>query len=45
MRLFKTIIKIALAFLVFGAAASLFISSTKEQYITFNDDENDLDLY
>ena len=45
MKLFKIIAKIALVFLAFGAAASLFISNTKEQYITFNDEENDLDLY
>lgn len=36
--------KLALAFLTFGALASLYLSSTKEEYITF-EQEDDLDLY
>ena len=37
-------IKLALAFLTFGALASLYINKNKEEYITF-EQENDLDLY
>ena len=37
-------VKIALAFLAFGARASLYLNKNKEEYITFEQD-NDLDLY
>ena len=43
MKFFKLIIKIALAFLTFGALASLYLSKNKEEYITI--DKNDLNLY
>ena len=36
--------KLALAFLTFGTIASLYLSSKKEEYITFEQDD-DLNLY
>ena len=44
MKFLGTLLKLALAFLTFGAAASLWLSRNKEEYITFEKD-NDLDLY
>ena len=44
MKFLGTLLKIALAFLTFGAIASLYLSKNKEEYISF-DHENDLDLY
>ncbi len=44
MKFLGTLIKMALAFLTFGALASLWLSKNKEEYITFEKD-NDLDLY
>ena len=43
MNFFKLILKLFAAFLVFGAAASLYLSKNKEEYISF--EQNDLDLY
>lgn len=45
MKLLKFIIKLLLAFLAFGAIASLILEHTKEEYVTFNKNGNDLDLY
>lgn len=44
MKFFKFLTKLAVAFLAFGALASLWLSRNKEEYITF-DSDNDLDLY
>ena len=44
MKLLGLLVKLALAFLAFGAAASLYLNKNKEEYITF-EQENDLDLY
>ena len=44
MKILGFFIKLALAFLTFGALASLCINKNKEEYITF-EQENDLDLY
>ena len=44
MKLLGLLLKLALAFLAFGAAASLYLNKNKEEYITF-EQENDLDLY
>ena len=44
MKFLGTLIKLALAFLTFGALASLWLSKNKEEYITFEKD-NELDLY
>lgn len=43
MKLIKLLIKLALAFLTFGALASLYLSKNKEEYISI--EHNDLDLY
>ena len=43
MKFLGTLLKLALAFLTFGAVASLYLSKNKEEYISF--DQNDLDLY
>ncbi|MEG1049153.1 MAG: hypothetical protein RSE24_01280 [Oscillospiraceae bacterium] len=45
MKLLKLLAKFALAFLAFGAVASLVLEHSKEKYITFENDENDLELY
>lgn len=44
MKILGFFIKLALAFLTFGALASLYINKNKEEYITF-EQESDLDLY
>ena len=44
MKILGFFIKLALALLTFGALASLYINKNKEEYITF-EQENDLDLY
>lgn len=44
MKILGFFIKLALAFLAFGALASLYLNKNKEEYITFEQD-NDLDLY
>ncbi len=44
MKFFGFLAKLAVAFLAFGALASLYLSRNKEEYITFEND-NDLDLY
>lgn len=44
MKFFSFLAKLAVAFLAFGALASLYLSKNKEEYITF-DNDNDLDLY
>lgn len=43
MKLIKLLIKLAIAFLTFGALASLYLNNNKEEYISI--DQNDLDLY
>jgi hypothetical protein len=43
MKFIKFIIKLAIAFLVFGAAASLYLSKNKNEYISL--EQNNLDLY
>ncbi len=43
MKVIKSILKIALVFLTFGALASLFLNKNKDDYIPIN--QNDLDLY
>jgi len=44
MKFLGFLLKLVLAFLTFGAVASLYLSKNKEEYITF-EQENDLDLY
>lgn len=44
MKFFSFIAKLALAFLAFGALASLYLSSNKDEYIKF-DENDDLNLY
>lgn len=44
MKFLSFMAKLAAAFLAFGALASLYLSKNKEEYITFEQD-NDLDLY
>ena len=44
MKFLGFLVKLALAFLSFGALASLYLNRNKEEYITFEQD-NDLDLY
>ena len=44
MKFFGFLAKLAVAFLDFGTLASLYLSRNKEEYITFEND-NDLDLY
>ena len=44
MKFLSFLAKLGVAFLAFGALASLYLSSNKEEYITFESD-NDLDLY
>ena len=44
MKFFGFLAKLTVAFLAFGALASLYLSRNKEEYITFEND-NDLDLY
>jgi len=43
MKLIKFAFKFAVAFLTFGALASLYLSKHREEYITIN--SNDSDLY
>ena len=43
MKFLKFVLKLAAAFLAFGAVASLYLSKNKNEYISF--DHNDLDLY
>ena len=43
MKFFGFLAKLAVAFLAFGALASLYLSRNKEEYITFEND-NDLDM-
>ncbi|MEG0019343.1 MAG: hypothetical protein RR846_00330 [Oscillospiraceae bacterium] len=45
MKLLKLLAKFALAFLAFGAIASLVLEHSKDEYITFENHKNDLDLY
>lgn len=44
MKALKFFTAVFVAFLAIGAAASLYFSQTKEEYISF-DSDNDLDLY
>lgn len=44
MKFLGFLVKLALAFLAFGALASLYFNNSKDEYITF-EQENDLDLY
>lgn len=44
MKLIKFLSKFALLFLAFGTLASLYLSKTKEEYITFQDTDG-LELY
>ena len=44
MKFFSFIAKLAVAFLAFGALASLYLSSSKDDYIKFND-KDEFDLY
>ena len=43
MKFLGFLLKLSLAFLTFGAIASLYLSKNKNDYITFN--HTDLDLY
>ena len=43
MKFLSIVLKLAAAFLAFGAVASLYLSKNKNEYISF--DHNDLDLY
>ena len=43
MKFLKLIIKLAVAFIAFGAFASLYLSKNKNDYITL--EHNDLNLY
>lgn len=45
MKLLKFFAKLSIAFLIFGAIASLILSHSKEEYVTFQKDNNNLDLY
>ena len=43
MKFFKFILKLAVAFIAFGAFASLYLSKNKNDYISL--EQNDLNLY